>query len=353
MLVDEWLYPFHPSISPASVVQFPHPEPWTPTDEGFARLPLLFSIGGKLLAHPTIAHLPATGAKPNKTGIVHQGNIGYFVIPVLQQVMEHVQFDDFVVAAEPYDKPLVGHLRPPFPYLSYCSLRGRGAVMPMPESLRPAAFGGKPSRAGANDTRDPRAVFLGSATGWQNGRRQAVCRSGAKHPQALYTGITSWHNVLTRSQNVAELESFTKEPKSLQEQVDGFRHIIYVDGYCAALRLRDLLSSDCTVLYLTSPEELWYSNLIIPWQHVIPVVYEPGFFPEGSNLLWAANWAQDHPAEAADIVSKARAFADLHLSELGQMCYTVRLFHEYSKLMTDRESIPELVSYMRKHNKVL
>ena len=63
------------------------------------------------------------------------------------------------------DKPLVGHLRPPFPYLSYCSLRGRGAVMPMPESLRPAAFGGKPSRAGANDTRDPRAVFLGSATG--------------------------------------------------------------------------------------------------------------------------------------------------------------------------------------------
>ena len=65
-----------------------------------------------------------------------------------------------------------------------------------------------------------------TGAGWQNGRRQAVCRSGAKHPQALYTGITSWHNVLTRSQNVAELESFTKEPKSLQEQVDGFRHIV-------------------------------------------------------------------------------------------------------------------------------
>ena len=63
--MDEWLYPFRPAISPASVVQFPHPEHWTPTDEGFARLPLLFSIDGKLLAHPTIAHLPATGAEAN------------------------------------------------------------------------------------------------------------------------------------------------------------------------------------------------------------------------------------------------------------------------------------------------
>ena len=51
-------------------------------------------------------------------------------------------------------------------------------------------------------------------------------------------------------------------------------------------------------------------------------------------------------------MSKARAFADLHLSELGQTCYTVRLFHEYSKLMTDRGRIPELVSYMKKSEKV-
>ena len=51
-------------------------------------------------------------------------------------------------------------------------------------------------------------------------------------------------------------------------------------------------------------------------------------------------------------MSKARAFADLHLSELGQMCYTVRLFHEYSKLMADRDSIPDLVSFMKKSERV-
>ena len=71
----------------------------------------------------------------------------------------------------------------------------------------------------------PEAVPVTSA-GWQNGLRQAVCRSGAKYPQALYTGITSWHDVLNRSENLAELESFTKKSKSIQEQVDEFRHIV-------------------------------------------------------------------------------------------------------------------------------
>ena len=47
---------------------------------------------------------------------------------------------------------------------------------------------------------------------------------------------------------------------------------IYADGHCAALRLRDMLSSDSTVLALTSLEEMWYTSLIIPWQHVVPVV---------------------------------------------------------------------------------
>ena len=47
---------------------------------------------------------------------------------------------------------------------------------------------------------------------------------------------------------------------------------IYANGHCAALRLRDMLSLDSTVLALTSLEEMCYTSLIIPWQHVVPVV---------------------------------------------------------------------------------
>ena len=82
--------------------------------------------------------------------------------------------------------------------------------------------------------------------------------------------------------------------------------------------------------------------------------YEPEVFPEGSDLLCAWKWAPDHQAEAADIniVSRAKALADMQFSELSQMCYTVCLFHDYSTLMTDRKSIPELISYMRKSNRI-
>eukprot|EP00891_Asterochloris_glomerata_P001285 jgi/Astpho2/1285/Aster-07129 len=156
----------------------------------------------------------------NKTGT---GNIGFFAIPVLQQVMVHVQFDDFVVAADP------------------C------ASTPMLFTL-------------ASQTGLMATCFIQTQQMLQNWRRSRRCQSPSRSKWTI-------------------------------------------------------------------------SNTL----------YEPEVFPEGSDLLWAWKWATDHPAEAADIVSRARALADMHLSKLGQICYTVCLFHEYSKLMTEYESMPELL----------
>ena len=40
---------------------------------------------------------------------------------------------------------------------------------------------------------------------------------------------------------------------------------IYADGHCGSLRQRDLLSSDATVLALTSLHEMWFTPLLLPW----------------------------------------------------------------------------------------
>ena len=56
--MDEWLHPFRPSLSARNIVTFKHPEPWSATHEGHARLPLLFSLGGELILHPSIAETP-------------------------------------------------------------------------------------------------------------------------------------------------------------------------------------------------------------------------------------------------------------------------------------------------------
>ena len=61
--------------------------------------------------------------------------------------------------------PTMGHLQPPFPYLSCCNQRGSTSTLLMPSDLEPAQFLEQPLRSGASDTRDPRAIFLGSPTG--------------------------------------------------------------------------------------------------------------------------------------------------------------------------------------------
>ena len=83
----------------------------------------------------------------------------------------------------------------------------------------------------------PYAALVAGA-GWGNGRRRSVCRSGAQHPHAFYTGITNWldgNMFHSHPTDAAEVEVFTKAPKSLQEQVDEFKHIVSqltsIDGH--------------------------------------------------------------------------------------------------------------------------
>ena len=61
--------------------------------------------------------------------------------------------------------PMMGHLQPKFPYLSCCNRRGFTSTLLIPSDLRPAQFLEQPLRSGADDARDPRAIFLGSPTG--------------------------------------------------------------------------------------------------------------------------------------------------------------------------------------------
>ena len=49
-------------------------------------------------------------------------------------------------------------------------------------------------------------------------------------------------------------------------------------------------------------------------------------------------------------MGNARAFSQNHFTKLGQTCYVVRLLYEYSKLMSDRNQIPELLHYNRHSN---
>ncbi len=61
------------------------------------------------------------------------------------------------------------------------------STMLIPADLQDAYFLSKlnGSRAGTLDQRDQRAVFLGSPTGWENGRRRAVCLAGTMYEDRM------------------------------------------------------------------------------------------------------------------------------------------------------------------------
>jgi len=113
----------------------------------------------------------------------------------------------------------------------------------------PLSCGAKFAPFTRKDTRESKAVFLGSSTGWLSGRRTAVVLAGLLHPEHVYSGYTA---VIDIGQDIREspyptLEA-TKPPMTLAKQVQRFKYIVNVDGHCAALRMRELLASDSVVL---------------------------------------------------------------------------------------------------------
>ena len=68
----------------------------------------------------------------------------------------------------------------------------------------------------------------------------------------------------------------------------------------------------------------------------------------GTNIHEAWAWTVQNPQQTAEIVSNAMRFAQDHFSTKGQLCYVVRLLHEYSKLLRNHDQLPELLHFQRK-----
>lgn len=77
----------------------------------------------------------------------------------------------------------------PAPWFGYCTVPQQQRTLMLPDTLAPADLqcpgAGDGCRPGAADAREPRAVFLGSPTGWHKGKRKAVLLAGMQHPEQV------------------------------------------------------------------------------------------------------------------------------------------------------------------------
>lgn len=208
----------------------------------------------------------------------------------------------------------------------------------LPDALPPATL--QCAKAGAcepgeYDGREPKAVFLGSPTGWRKGKRRAVLLAGKAHPEAVHAGLTEDPDGLLSAEEAAYFGTAASFME-LEEQVARFKYLVNVEGNCAALRLKRLLASPSAVLFVQSDETEWYYPLLKPWVHYIPVGFR--WSEEGTpeaDLARRVAWAEANPSRVAGIVRAANAFAAFHLSRRGQKCFAARLLNAYAAQLRD------------------
>lgn len=176
----------------------------------------------------------------------------------------------------------------------------------------------------------PVAVFRGSSTGFgvteDTNPRIKVARLALQFPECLDAGITTW-NARPRiiSSESSSIQLRTIDPRlidsipivpfmDITEQAK-YKYIVNIDGHVSAYRLSLELRTGSVILKVASQYKIWYSHLLVPYTHYIPVK------EDCSDLLDQIQWCQSHDEECRQIAMNARAFYERYLTEDGILEY--------------------------------
>lgn len=264
-------------------------------------------------------------------------------VPLLRDLAKKVLLPDVVVAGNVWDFPEDDTFKQGGPWFGFCNLMFMTTNLLLPYGLPVTTRDHLSCGEGcepftASDHRMPKAIFLGSSTGWVHGKRNAVVLAGILHNDSVYSGYTEIHDVpdslLQERPELLEL----KPVMSLTDQVQNYKYIINADGHCAAVRMQSLLLSDSAVFWIETNQVEWFYPLLLPYVHYIPV-RDIRWEPEDPllDIVSKIAWAEKHPDKVAAIVRNANHFALTHLSDHALTCYSVQLLDEYAGLLRDRQ----------------
>lgn len=275
-------------------------------------------------------------------------NMQAFWVPLLQSLARQVFLPDFVLAGDVWDQPEDDTKRGG-PWFGYCNhmYMTTNILLPSGPGLASILRCGKHCQPFTEtDRRAPKAIFLGSSTGWIHGRRNAVVLSGMLHKDTVYSGYTQMIDLPDGGVPKEDVALATLKPKmDLAEQVKKYKYIINADGHCAALRMRDLLASDSAVLWVETNQVEWFYPLLQPFVHYIPVRLLTHEAQDPlQDIVDKITWAESNPGKVAAIVKNANQFAMTHLTAHAFTCYSVHILDEYARLFLDPQILPSVAA---------
>ena len=217
------------------------------------------------------------------------------------------------------------------------------------------------------------AVFRGSSTGdgftMETNQRLKIAylsSLNARDPKdnVLYLdcGITKWNSRPKKLSNSSKLQVIEPEklPFSLVEfmslsQQQKYKYIVHIDGHVSAFRLSAMLKLNSVMLIVESKWKMWFSDLLVPYEHYVPIKSDL------SDLYEQIEWCKANDDLCECIAANARDFSELYLEKDGLLDYTQKMLMELKHFMdysrsppvasekkTDRNSVKKLSQEIEK-----
>lgn len=167
------------------------------------------------------------------------------------------------------------------------------------------------------DKKINKAVFRGSATGCgmeEDNVRIRAANLSIKYPEYLNAGITTFNRKLKKNLNKPLKIIDIKLPKAsfmtLQEKAS-YKYILNLDGHVSAFRLGHEFSLGSVLLIPESKYYLWFSHLLEPYKHFVPVNSNL------DNLIEQIKWCIDNDDKCKQIASNGVKFYKKYLEKDG------------------------------------
>lgn len=172
------------------------------------------------------------------------------------------------------------------------------------------------------------AVFRGASTGagvtiGTNMRLMAAAMSENKEVDDdgvlfLNAGITKWNLRPRKLENSSRLQTIDVEDMGLKlvdfmplKEQTAYKYILHIDGHVSAFRLTSELGSGSLVLKVDSPWKSWFSHLLIPYVHYVPIKSDL------SDLVDRIKWCKQNDDKCKEIVKNAIYLHETVLSREG------------------------------------
>lgn len=163
------------------------------------------------------------------------------------------------------------------------------------------------------------AIFRGAATGCgitlDTNMRLKAANISIDNPLLLDAGITNWkarpRKYIGNPIEIIDTSQFRFKLANEITNIDksNYKYILNIDGYVSAFRLSSELSMNSVILLVDSKYKLWFSHLLEPYVHYVPIK------DNLEDLISQIKWCKENDDKCKKIAENAMAFHKKYLSK--------------------------------------